>query len=106
MSTSATYIGSCPAIVVSALSASLGLRYGFSSEFFAIAFVFSAIIVYDLIRVRGAVHAHSQILVMLLEKVSPQERVVLPHLVSHTQPEILAGLIVGCAAAAAVFYLF
>jgi hypothetical protein len=90
---------------VSALTVSLGLQHGFASEFFTIAFVFSAIIVYDLVRVRGAVHAHSRILAMLLEKVQMRQKVVLPHLVSHSVPEILAGLVVGCGAAAAVFYL-
>jgi acid phosphatase family membrane protein YuiD len=91
---------------VCALSTSLGLHHGFSSEFFTIAFVFSAIVVYDLLRVRGAVHAHSRIIAMLLEKIQPKEQMALPHLVSHTLPEIVAGLVVGCGAALAVFFLF
>ena len=90
---------------VSALTVSLGLHHGFASEFFTVAFVFSAIIVYDLVRVRGAVHAHSRILAMLLEQVQLRQKVVLPHLVSHSLPEIIAGLVVGCAAAAAAYYL-
>jgi acid phosphatase family membrane protein YuiD len=90
---------------VSALTFSLGLRHGFDSELFAVAFVFSAIVVYDLVRVRGAVHAHSRILSMLLEQGQLRQKVVLPHLVSHSLPEILAGLVVGCAAAAAAYCL-
>ena len=90
---------------VSALTVSLGLVHGFTSEFFAIAFVFSAIIVYDLVRVRGAVHAHSRILAMLLEQVRLRQKIDLPHLVSHTVPEILVGLVVGSAAAALVFFV-
>jgi acid phosphatase family membrane protein YuiD len=90
---------------VSALTVSLGLNYGFASEFFTISFVFSTIIVYDLVRVRGAVHAHSRILAMLLEKVQLRQKVVLPHLVSHTVPEILAGLVVGCGAGVAAHLL-
>jgi acid phosphatase family membrane protein YuiD len=90
---------------VSALTVSLGLHHGFASEFFTVAFVFSVIIVYDLVRVRGAVHAHSRILAMLLEKVQLRQHVLLPHLVSHSLPEILAGLVVGGAAAAAAYYL-
>ena len=90
---------------VSALTVSLGLHHGFASEFFTVAFVFSAIVVYDLVRVRGAVHAHSRILAVLLEKARLRQEVVLPHLVSHTLPEILAGLAVGGAAAAAAYYL-
>jgi acid phosphatase family membrane protein YuiD len=91
---------------VSALTVSLGLHHGFASEFFTVAFVFSAIIVYDLVRVRGAVHAHSRILAQLLEQVQLRQRVVLPHLVGHSLPEILAGLMAGCGAAAAAYYLF
>jgi acid phosphatase family membrane protein YuiD len=90
---------------VSALTVSLGLHHGFASEFFAVAFVFSAIIVYDLVRVRGAVHAHSRILASILEKSQMRQKTVLPHLVGHTVPEILAGLGVGCAAAAAAYFL-
>ena len=90
---------------VSALTVSLGLHHGFASEFFTVAFVFSVIMVYDLVRVRGAVHAHSRILAMLLEQVQLRQKVVLPHLVSHSLPEIIAGLVVGCAAAAAAYYL-
>ena len=90
---------------VSALTVSLGLHYGLASEFFTVAFVFSVIMVYDLVRVRGAVHAHSRILAMLLEQVRLRQQVVLPHLASHSLPEILAGLVVGCGAAAAAHYL-
>lgn len=90
---------------VSTLTVSLGLHHGFASEFFTVAFVFSVIMVYDLVRVRGAVHAHSRILAMLLEQVQLRQKVVLPHLVSHSLPEILVGLGVGGAAAAAAYYL-
>jgi len=90
---------------VSALTVSLGLHHGFASEFFAIAFVFSLIIVYDLVRVRGAVHAHSRILGMLLEQVQLRQKITLPHLVSHSLPEIVVGLVAGGAAAAAAYYL-
>lgn len=71
----------------------------------AVAFVFSVIIIYDLVRVRGAVHAHSHIPAVLLENVQLRQQIVLPHLVSHTVPEILAGLVAGCAAAAAAYFL-
>jgi acid phosphatase family membrane protein YuiD len=91
---------------VSALSVSVGLHNGFSSEFFTIAFVFSAIIVYDLVRVRGAVHANARVLSRLQEQLPPEQRTELPHLVSHSLPEIFAGLIAGCGAAVAVFFLF
>jgi len=90
---------------VSALTVSLGLHHGFASEFFTVAFVFSVIIVYDLVRVRGAVHAHSRILAVLLEQIQLRQKIVLPHLVSLSLPEILVGMVVGGAAAAAAYYL-
>jgi acid phosphatase family membrane protein YuiD len=90
---------------VTALTVSLGLNHGFASEFFTVAFVFSVIIIYDLVRVRGAVHAHSLILAMLLEQVRLRRDVALPHLVSHSLPEIGAGLVAGGAAAAAAYFL-
>jgi acid phosphatase family membrane protein YuiD len=90
---------------VTALTVSLGLNHGFASEFFTVAFVFSVIIIYDLVRVRGAVHAHSLILAMLLEQVQLRRDVSLPHLVSHSLPEIGAGLVAGGAAAVAAYFL-
>jgi acid phosphatase family membrane protein YuiD len=90
---------------VTALTVSLGLYHGFASEFFAVAFVFSAIIIYDLVRVRGAVHAHSRILAKLMEQIQLRPQVALPHLVAHTLPEIIAGLLAGAAAAIAVYCL-
>ena len=47
---------------VSALAVSVGLHRGLSSEIFAVAFVFAVIVVYDILRVRAAVQAHSNIL--------------------------------------------
>ena len=90
---------------VSALTVSVGLQLGFASELFAVAFVFSAIIIYDLVRVRTAVHAHSQILALLVEKMQLRRKIVLPHLVSHSIPEILAGLAAGCGLAAAAHFI-
>jgi hypothetical protein len=90
---------------VTTLTVSLGLHHGFSSELFSIAFVFSAIVIYDLLRVRRAVHTHSQILEVVREKLQLRERITLPHLVGHSVPEILAGLAVGAGAAAALYFI-
>jgi acid phosphatase family membrane protein YuiD len=91
---------------VSALTVSLALRHGLSSELFAVSFVFSAIVIYDLVRVRGAVYAHSGALARLLETLPPRQRPALPHLVGHSLLEILVGLAAGGGAAAAAYFLF
>jgi acid phosphatase family membrane protein YuiD len=91
---------------VSALTLSVGLSRGFSSEFFTIAFVFSSIIIYDIVRVRGAVQIHSRILAGMVEKLPPGERIQLPQLVGHTIGEVLIGLLVGCTAAVVASFIF
>jgi hypothetical protein len=82
---------------VTALTVSLGLRQGFGSELFGLSFVFSVIVVYDSIRLRGAVQIHSRLLAGLLERF-PDARppaVQIPRLVGHTPPETAAGVLAG-----------
>ena len=90
---------------VTSLSVSLGLRYGFSSEFFSIAFVFSLIIIYDSIRLRGAVQFHSRILHRLIQYFPGEKDQRIPHMVGHSLIEVAAGVAVG-ALLAALFTLF
>jgi acid phosphatase family membrane protein YuiD len=93
---------------VTALAVSVGLYRGFSSETFAVAFVFATIVVYDILRMRAAVQAHSEILKLLLaERTSGRagQAPALPAPVGHTRAEILIGFAVGALGALGVFFL-
>jgi acid phosphatase family membrane protein YuiD len=114
---------------VTALAVSVGLYRGFSSETFAVAFVFATIVVYDILRVRAAVQAHTDVLEALLAERAPwpagtpdagdrpggepspavgpavQPFPPLPPGVGHTRAEVLVGLVVGALAAAGLFFV-
>lgn len=90
---------------VSALSTSIGLKYGFNSDMFAIAAVFSLIIIYDAGGVRRAVGEQANILNKLikqldfkqLSKGKDKEIIIkeLKELVGHTPFEVLIGALLG-----------
>jgi acid phosphatase family membrane protein YuiD len=80
---------------VTALSVSIGIHNGFASELFALAFVFSVIIIYDSIRLRGAVQKNSEIIGRLLRLIPEKERIDAPRYVGHSLAEIIVGMIVG-----------
>jgi acid phosphatase family membrane protein YuiD len=96
---------------VSALAVSVGLHRGLSSEIFAVAFVFAVIVVYDILRVRAAVQAHSNILRQLLAERAAraeagiEEPTALPSEVGHTVAEVAIGFAVGAGGAVALFLL-
>ena len=80
---------------VTALSVSIGMNNGFNSELFALSFVFSIIIIYDSIRLRGAVQTHSEIIAKLSRLLPKEERQPVPQNVGHNLCEIAAGILVG-----------
>jgi len=80
---------------VTALSVSIGMHNGFASELFALSFVFSGIIIYDSIRLRGAVQKNSQIIATLSRLLPETERVDVPRYVGHSLAEIVVGMLVG-----------
>lgn len=70
----------------------LGLLKGFDSEYFALGFAFTAVVVYDSLRLRGAVQSHSEILIKLTAHLEPALQKDIPRMVGHTLPEIIVGL--------------
>jgi len=76
---------------VTALTVSIGIRSGFVSDVFAVAAVFSAIVIYDAYRLRGHVQSHAKVLNQLIPAGSPP----LSEMVGHSIPEIVAGLLFG-----------
>lgn len=92
--------------LVSALSASIGLWDGFDSELFAVSCVFTLIVIYDAIRLRGAVQNHAKAL-KTLAALHPKANVgELNEMIGHTLGEIVAGMLAGAGAAVLVYLVF
>jgi acid phosphatase family membrane protein YuiD len=90
----------------STLTISLGLIKGFDSVYFAIAFVFSAVVIYDSLRLRGAVQLHSEMLKKLMKLLPEKDRGKIPQMVGHTLSEIIVGIIVALVFSLGSCYLF
>ncbi len=86
-------IPSAHAAFVTALAVSIGIRTGFSSDLFAVAAVFSAIVVYDAFRLRGHVQNHARIINRHILAATDEEPV--SEMVGHSIPEIIAGVVFG-----------
>jgi acid phosphatase family membrane protein YuiD len=92
---SAGGIPSSHTALVTALSVSLGLWNGFGSEIFAVACVFSLIVVYDAFRLRGAVEQHARALNRLAALHPELSMGRLSEMVGHSVGEIAAGVVTG-----------
>jgi len=91
---------------VTALAVSVGLGSGFATDLFALAFVFAAIVIYDAIRLRGAVQKQSEALARLVELLPEDDRPPVPMWVGHSLAEIAVGVLVGGGVAYLAFLLF
>jgi len=80
---------------VTALTVSVGMWSGFGSDLFAVSVVFSLIVIYDALRLRGAVEHHARVLNTLLAKHPDVKTAALNEMVGHTLGEIVAGIIIG-----------
>ena len=76
---------------VTALTVSVGIRNGFSSDLFAVAAVFAFIIIHDALRVRGAL----QRLIRILQEQEIRGTEELPADIGHSVPEVVTGIAVG-----------
>lgn len=86
---------------VATLTTAIALRAGIASDLFAIACAFSMIIIYDTIRVRGAIQINSEALREVVAPLPEERRPATSHDVGHSIPEVIVGLLVGVGAAAA-----
>jgi hypothetical protein len=80
---------------VTALTVAVGLSRGFDSELFAVAFVFSTIVIYDAYRLRGHVEQQAEVLNRLQDHLEPARRLQLSEMVGHSVSEIVAGVVFG-----------
>ncbi|MFC1624634.1 divergent PAP2 family protein [Candidatus Omnitrophota bacterium] len=86
------------AATVSALAASVGFTFGFSSPFFAISFFFAFIIMFDAQGVRRQSGQQAEVLNKIIEDIYlqkgiKQERLI--QLLGHTPVQVLIGALLG-----------
>ncbi len=75
-----------------ALLVGIAFRRGLDSDVFAVAAVFSLIVIYDAYRLRGAVQRQAKMLNRLLRERGDPE---VSELSGHTLPEIIVGVLLG-----------
>jgi hypothetical protein len=93
--TTAGGMPSAHSAVVTALTVAVGLARGFDTELFAVAFVFSTIVIYDAYRLRGHVERQAEVLNRLQAHLEPDDRTPLSEMVGHSVSEIVAGVAFG-----------
>ncbi|MFW5744301.1 MAG: divergent PAP2 family protein [Spirochaetota bacterium] len=86
-------IPSAHSAFVTALTVAIGIRNGFASDIFALAFVFSAIVIYDAYRLRGHVQHHAQIINRAI--LAPAGEAPISEMVGHSLTEIVTGMVLG-----------
>jgi acid phosphatase family membrane protein YuiD len=84
--------------LVTALSWTIGLEYGFDSAAFAVAFVMGAIVIYDATGVRRAAGEHARVInrmIVDLVEGHPLKEEELKELLGHTPRQVFVGIIFG-----------
>ncbi|KPK97449.1 MAG: hypothetical protein AMJ95_09010 [Omnitrophica WOR_2 bacterium SM23_72] len=82
----------------SCLATSIGLEYGFSSIYFALAAAFALVVMFDAQGVRRATGRQARILNKITEDIYWQGRIdeeKLRELIGHTPVEVIAGFLLG-----------
>ena len=83
-----------------ALAASVGIDYGFSSVYFALAAAFALVVIFDAQGVRRAAGKQAHILNKIMDDIYWQGRIGeerLRELIGHTPLEVLGGILIGIA---------
>ncbi|MBP2000157.1 acid phosphatase family membrane protein YuiD [Paenibacillus shirakamiensis] len=94
---------------VTALTTSIGIRYGWDSSMFAIVAVFSAITMYDATGIRRQAGIHATILNRITKELSLLTRdetaaTQLKELLGHRKVEVLGGLLLGVSLSCYLYY--
>ncbi len=85
---------------VTALSVSLGMKYGWDSPLVAISFIFAYIVMYDATGVRQAAGKHAQLINELIDELGHLfdegfQPKTLKTLLGHTLPQVFLGALLG-----------
>ncbi len=96
---------------VAALAVAIGLQEGFNSAFFAIAAVFSYVVIYDAKGVRRAAGLHAEILNEIVKELPHLfeegfQPKALKTLLGHTGPQVVVGTLLGILVAVVIHYNF
>lgn len=86
-------IPSAHSAFVTALAVAVGIRNGFASDVFAVAFVFASIVIYDAFRLRGHVQTHARIINRRILEPAGEEPI--SEMVGHSPLEIAVGVALG-----------
>ncbi|MFQ5857139.1 MAG: divergent PAP2 family protein [Anaerolineae bacterium] len=84
--------------LVAALATSIGLRNGFTSDVFAIAFILAMVVMYDAAGVRRAASIQARILNQMIDELfqgHPISEERLREFLGHTPVEVIAGAAIG-----------
>lgn len=88
--------------LVTATTVAIGLQEGFNSAIFAVAWVFSMVVIYDATGVRRQAGDHARILNLMIDELftgHPLAEKELKERLGHTPREVLGGVVLGLAAA-------
>lgn len=91
--------------LMTSVTLSIGLNYGFGSPLFALAFAVSMIVVYDATGVRRQAGIHAQKINIIFEEFlrgEPIEIDKLKEVLGHTPPQVVGGVLLGLAVALVV----
>ncbi len=84
--------------LMTSVTLSIGLNYGFGSPLFALAFAVSMIVVYDATGVRRQAGIHAQKINIIFEEFlrgKPIEIDKLKEVLGHTPPQVVGGVVLG-----------
>jgi uncharacterized protein len=93
--------------LITAVTLSIGLIYGFDSPVFALAFAISMIVIYDAAGVRREAGRHAEKINILINEFfsgHPISDKQLKEVIGHTPAQVLAGVILGIATALLFFW--
>ncbi len=95
--------------LMTAVTLSIGLNYGFDHPAFALAFAISMIVVYDATGVRRQAGIHAQKINQIFEEViqgKPIDQEKLKEVLGHTPKQVVGGVLLGIAIAVILWYVW
>lgn len=102
---SASGMPSSHSAAVASVATMVGLTEGFGSPLFAVATIFSLLVIYDAMGVRRAVGDQAELLNYLMELREHTGKHLLVERVGHTPPQVVTGIILGVLVSLGLYYV-